>query len=113
MKNILICNSKCGVGKSLITDKLAFYLEQKNIAYSFYDLDNQCGTVHNNSKSDNALVSVIDTLGALQEQLAQWIKSDHLIIVSTRTTSRDIEPLRRMIDIIKINNSACHCYLHI
>ena len=107
MKNILICNSKGGVGKSLIADELAFYLEYKNIAYNFYDLDSQGGTVHKNSKSDNALVSIIDTPGALQEQLAQWIKSAHLIIVPTRTTSRDIEPLRRMIDIIKINNSVC------
>lgn len=107
MKNILICNSKGGVGKSLIADELAFYLEHQNITYNFYDLDNQGGTVHKNSKSDNALISVIDTPGALQEQLAQWIKSAHLIIVPTRTTSRDIEPLRRMIDIIKINNSVC------
>ncbi|MBR1439260.1 MAG: P-loop NTPase [Synergistaceae bacterium] len=72
MKNILICNSKGGVGKSLIADELAFYLEHKNISYNFYDLDSQGGTVHKNSKSDNALVSIIDTPGALQEQLAQW-----------------------------------------
>ena len=51
MKNILICNSKGGVGKSLIADELAFYLEHKNIACNFYDLDSQGGTIHKNSKA--------------------------------------------------------------
>ena len=106
MKNILICNQKGGVGKSLIADELAFFFERNKTPYNFYDLDSQGGTIHKSSKTSNALISIIDTPGALQEQLAQWMKSAHLIIIPTRATSRDIEPLKRMINIVKAN---CNC----
>ena len=106
MKNILICNSKGGVGKSLIADELAFFFERNKTPYNFYDLDSQGGTIHKSSKNENALISIIDTPGALQEQLAQWMKSAHLIIIPTRATSRVIEPLKRMINIVKAN---CNC----
>jgi len=39
MKNILICNQKGGVGKSLIADELAFFFERNKTPYNFYDLD--------------------------------------------------------------------------
>ena len=107
MKNILICNSKGGVGKSLIADEVAFFFERNKTPYNFYDLDSQGGTIHKSSKNENASISIIDTPGALQEQLAQWMKSAHLIIIPTRATSRDIEPLKRMIDIVKTNNRDC------
>ena len=46
MKNILICNQKGGVGKSLIADELAFSFERSQIPLSFFDLDRQGGTIH-------------------------------------------------------------------
>lgn len=107
MKNVLICNSKGGVGKSLIADELAFSFERTNTPYNFYDLDNQGGTIHKTTKNESAIVSIIDTPGALNEQLAQWITSAHLVIIPTRTTSRDIEPLKRMIEIVSTNNKDC------
>ena len=39
MKNILVCNQKGGVGKSLIADELAFSFERSGIPVSFFDLD--------------------------------------------------------------------------
>lgn len=104
MKNILICNSKGGVGKSLIADELAFSFERTGTLYNFYDLDSQGGTIHKTAKNDHALASVIDTPGALNEQLAKWLTSADLIIIPTRTTSRDIEPLKRMMSIVNTNN---------
>ncbi len=108
MKNILISNTKGGVGKSLIADELAFSFERTDIPYNFYDLDSQGGTLHRTSKKENATVSVIDTPATLNDQLGQWISSADLIIIPTRTTSRDIEPLRRMIEIVNRNNNKCN-----
>jgi len=96
MKNILICNQKGGVGKSLVADELAFSFERSQIPISFFDLDSQGGTLHPTSRKKDAQAAVIDTPGALQRQLGDWIAHADLIVIPTRTTSRDIEPLMRM-----------------
>ena len=96
MKNILICNQKGGVGKSLIADELAFSFERSQIPLSFFDLDRQGGTIHQTAKRVQAQAAVIDTPGALQRQLGEWIAHADVIVIPTRTTSRDIEPLMRM-----------------
>lgn len=96
MVNILVCNQKGGVGKSLIADELAFSFERSGIPVSFLDLDAQGGTIHQTSQRDDAEVSIIDTPGALQQELKDWIAAADIIVIPTRTTSRDIEPLLRM-----------------
>ena len=102
-KTILVCNQKGGVGKSLIADELAFSFERTNTPLNFYDLDDQGGTIHKTHKTDNAEVTVVDTPGALQPALKEWLKGADLAIVPTRTTSRDIEPLIRMQEAIAVN----------
>lgn len=96
MKNILICNQKGGVGKSLIADELAFSFERSGVPVNFFDLDGQGGVIHQTTQIEDAEISVIDTPGALQQELKDWIESADVIIIPTRGTSRDIEPLRRM-----------------
>ena len=83
MKTILVCNQKGGVGKSLCADEIAFSFEQG-------------GTLHQTQEVDGAEVAVVDTPGALQEALADWLKEADVVVIPTRTTSRDIEPLMRM-----------------
>lgn len=96
MKKILICNQKGGVGKSLIADELAFSFERTRTPLAFLDLDSQGGTIHKTDPNEDAEVCVIDTPGALQSQLKDWLADADVIIIPTRTTSRDIEPLQRM-----------------
>lgn len=96
MKTILVCNQKGGVGKSLCADEIAFSFERSGIPVSFYDLDTQGGTLHKTHEADGAQVAVVDTPGALQEGLADWLKEADVVVIPTRTTSRDIEPLMRM-----------------
>lgn len=96
MKKILICNQKGGVGKSLIADELAFSFERSNIPLAFLDLDNQGGTIHKTDRNEDAEVAIVDTPGALQSKLKDWLADADVIVVPTRTTSRDIEPLQRM-----------------
>lgn len=101
MKTIVVCNQKGGVGKSMIADELAFSFERSGIPAAFYDLDSQGGTIHKTSTPDGAQVAVVDTAGSLREELKDILGSADLIVVPTRPTSRDIEPLRRTQKIIR------------
>ena len=101
MKTILICNQKGGVGKTLIADELVFVLERDLIPYSLYDLDNQGYAIHKTTNNPNAEVQVVNTPGALQENLLQWIKEAEFIIIPTMMSNRDTAPLERMIKILE------------
>ena len=96
MKKILVCNQKGGVGKSMTADELAFFFERNGVPTAFLDLDSQGGTVHKTDRNQKAAVAIIDTPGALQPQLKDWVKDADVIVIPTRPTSRDIEPLQRM-----------------
>ena len=98
---ILICNQKGGVGKTLIADELAFAFERDNIPYSFFDLDNQGSAIHKTIDNPDAKVQIVDTPGALQENIIKWIEAADIIIVPTLMSNRDIAPLKRMIQILE------------
>lgn len=101
MKTIVVCNQKGGTGKSMIADELAFSFERSGIPLAFYDMDAQGGTIHQTVTPEDAQVAVVDTPGALREELKDILASADLIVVPTRPTSRDIEPLRRMRKVIQ------------
>ena len=101
MKTILICNQKGGVGKSTIADLLMWEFEKEGIPASFYDLDGQGGVIHETYEDPDAKVAVVDTPGALQEQMKEWIDQADLIIIPTKTTMMDMNPLMRMIKLVK------------
>lgn len=96
MKKVLVCNQKGGVGKSLISDELAFSFERSGIPLAFLDLDVQGGTIHKTDQNMDAEVAVIDTPGALQPELSAWLADADAIVIPMRTTSRDIPPAWRM-----------------
>ena len=100
MKNILIVNQKGGSGKSTLADLLMWEFEREGIPASFYDLDGQGGVIHDTYEDPKAKVAVIDTPGALVEDVKAWIKEADLIIVPTKTTMLDLKPLQRMMDIV-------------
>lgn len=104
MKNVLICNQKGGVGKTMIADEIAFAFDKSNIPYNFYDLDSQGGSLHGETQNENAKVSIVDTAGALQEKITQWMQDANIIIIPTRMTPRDLPPLETMIGLINSAN---------
>ena len=101
MKTILVCNQKGGVGKTLISDEIAFALERDKVPFSYFDLDSQGGALHQNQENENAAVQVIDTPGAIQSDMMQWIEASDMIIVPTKLTLRDQQPLETMIKILE------------
>ena len=96
MKTILVANQKGGVGKSLIADEIAFSFERSGIPISFFDLDKQGGTIHSTHEDPKAKVQIVDTPGALDEDLPSWMREADGLVIPTRTTSRDIPTLQRM-----------------
>lgn len=101
MKNVLIINQKGGVGKSTLADLLAWEFEKAEIPCSFYDLDGQGGVIHETDENPRAKVAVIDTPGALQKDMREWIKEASLIIVPTKATMMDLKPLQRMMEVVR------------
>ena len=101
MKTVLIVNQKGGSGKSTLADLLMWELERDNVPASFYDLDGQGGVIHETYEHPEAQVAIVDTPGALQAEMGEWIKEADLIIVPTKCTMLDVKPLQRMIDLLK------------
>ena len=101
MKTVLLCSRKGGVGKTLIADSLAFKFEEAGIPYSFIDLDGQMSSIHETNINDDAVVQIVDTAGALQEDLLKWIQNADFIITPTMLSSRDMRPLETMIEILE------------
>ena len=100
-KTIAMINQKGGVGKSLIADELLFEFERLNIDYNFYDLDGQSGLIHEPVKNEKAKYTVVDTPGQLTEDIKTVIMESDVIIVPTRASIKEMEPLERTLQLIK------------
>lgn len=100
-KTILVANQKGGVGKTFITDELCFCCEKAEVPYTLRDYDGQGGLIHTPSEQANPALIIIDTPGALQPQMNEWIKESDLIIVPTLMSRPCMEPLERMMSILK------------
>ena len=100
-KTILIANQKGGVGKTWIADELCFMCENADMPYTLRDYDGQGGLNHKPVESDDPALVIIDTPGALQPRMNEWIKEADLILVPTLMTKQCMEPLERMIEILK------------
>lgn len=74
----------------MVADEIALSFERSGIPVIFYDLD---------------------TPGALQEALSDWLKEANVVVIPTRTTSRDIEPLMRMCKAVFKNGHAKIVYV--
>lgn len=93
--NILVLNRKGGSGKSTICDELLFSLERSGTSCAFVDLDDQGSVIHadTSDQADTADVTVIDTPGALTDQVPQWIESADVIVIPTMPSGRDVAML--------------------
>ena len=100
-KTILIANQKGGVGKTWIADELCFMRENAGMPYTFRDYDMQGGGNHLPVESDDPALIIIDTPGALQPNLNEWIKDADLILIPTLMTKSCMEPLDRMLEILR------------
>ena len=102
MKTILIVNQKGGSGKTLIADTLARAFELDQVNMNYIDLDQQGGAMHDNHISEDAKIQIIDTPGALQKELKEWIEDADFVIIPTLTSTSDLPPLENTLEIYDI-----------
>lgn len=103
MKSVLFYNRKGGVGKSTVCAEFVLSLERSEIDVTFYDLDQQGGTILQGEESTAAVVSAIDTPGALTEDLARWIRECDVVVIPVLPSSLEIASFELMIDTYKAN----------
>lgn len=100
-ENILVFSIKDGVGKSTIADEIAFSLDRSGIPFNFYDLDGKGGTLHATSEVEGAEVSVVDTPGELDDDAEAMLGTAGAVVIPTRPTGRDMDPLLKSRDIVR------------
>lgn len=100
MQRVLVVNRKGGVGKTTIADELLFSLERSGIRAAYIDLDDQQSSIHVDStdSSDQAEVVVVDTPGAFNPAVADWMRSSDIIIIPSNPSGRDIPMLMNTLD---------------
>lgn len=101
MKRILFANQKGGVGKTMLADQAAFWLEKQkgNSKVSFIDLDQQGGAIHETVNDSEAAYQVIDTPGALKDEMREWFKDADVVVIPTNCNCHDMIPLERVMEI--------------
>lgn len=101
MKTILVANSKGGVGKTTIASELAYAAQNSGLKFDYYDLDRQGGSSFSDRQDPESVLAIVDTPGALTEDLGKYIHASDLIVVPTRMSYRDQQPLELMIRTIR------------
>ena len=102
MKNCVFLTQKGGCGKSTLCNELVYSLTRSKIPMAYIDLDQQ-GAVIKPFEDDGAVVSCIDTPGALSQHTAEWIAEADVIVIPTKASAHDMPVLQRMIDAVLVN----------
>ena len=95
--NILIANQKGGSGKTTLARELYFSFRRTGDAVSYVDLDGQAGAT--SEIDDHAVVNIVDTPGALTDDLGDLMESSDLVVIPTRMTARDLPVLQVMMEL--------------
>lgn len=100
-KTVLVANSKGGVGKTTLASELAYAAQNSGIKFDYYDLDRQGGSSFADRQEPDSTLAIVDTPGALTEDLGKYIRASDLVIVPTRMSYRDQQPLELMVKTIR------------
>ena len=102
MKSLVVLNQKGCYGKTTVCCELVKSLQRKNTPYNFYDLDPQGGSIVEQSENKNAVITVVDTPGALTDNTADWIKNADVVVIPTRASYMDIPSLNCVLEMVQV-----------
>lgn len=99
MKNVVFTNRKGGVGKSTLCAEFVLSVRRSGIPINFYDLDVQGGTIITVGEEKGAKISAVDTPGAMEKDLPEWIQEADVVVIPTIASELDIESLLHMVSV--------------
>ena len=85
------------MGKTTITSELAYAAQNSGLKFDYYDLDRQGGSSFSDRQDPESVLAIVDTPGALTEDLGKYIHASDLTVVPTRMSYRDQQPLELII----------------
>jgi len=100
-KTILVANSKGGVGKTTLASELAYAAQNSGLTFDYYDLDRQGGSSFADRQDPDSVLAIVDTPGSLTEDLGKYIRASDLVVVPTRMSYRDQQPLELMVKTVR------------
>ena len=111
MKTIVFCSEKGGVGKTSLAGEVYASLARTGEDAALISMDPQYGdgmrrTTEN--KGDPA-VAVVDMPGYLDKRMLETLKHADIVIVPTRATALNLEPLVRTLRVVRDATTAPIC----
>mgnify|MGYP001035974444 FL=1 len=80
---------------------MAYAAQNSGLTFDYYDLDRQGGSSFADRQDPDSVLAIVDTPGALTEDLGKYIHASDLIVVPTRMSYRDQQPLELMVKTIR------------
>lgn len=109
-KTIVVAAEKGGIGKTTISEELAFSFERTGVPFEYVDLDGQGGTRHRGHADAGAVVCIVDTPATLpvdtRPDVASAIEHADLVIMPMRPTPYDLQPTSRTLEVLSSMTSA-------
>lgn len=105
MKRVFFLNIKGGVGKTTLSNELAWSLDRTHTPYSYFDLDEQGGSPHTDAQREDATIQIADTpSAALDEDLREWARMATVVVIPTRSGRLDLCALKETLETVKEAN---------
>ena len=96
MKTILVVNQKGGVGKTTISNEIAFTLERRGLSVCLINLDPQGSSIYPLTIPDGTQdYRVIDTPPQLHKDFQEWCRSADVILMPTKPSKVELAPFLR------------------
>ena len=103
MRTVVVMNKKGGVGKTTLSDEIAFALERMGRKVSFLSVDPQVGAIHGPGEAGaDADWLVVDTKGVLDEQSALIVAKAQpdWVVVPTMPSARSLPSTAETLDVV-------------
>lgn len=105
MARIAVVAVKGGVGKTTLSNEIAFSLDRTGTPYSYYDMDGQRGGTHTETETEGADVMIADTPAAAEaDDLERLAQAADVVVIPTRTGRLEMYSMTETVQTVRRAN---------